>query len=1051
MNPRDLDQTGNMLPIGSPLDSPFLSSARLSPCLIPLSPSPSRLSPCPINSGSSPSRLSPLSTSPSCLSPSSHFISSYSPVCRSPCPTCDLSTSPIRVSPCPVHLSPSVVLKKPMNISSLSQTGQSLEQQNHIDSSPQSIINTVDTSLNSPHLKSVNTISQLETSIGVLPADENKPLHSADMHGKTWPVESKMSRLTPVSSTEKSVRSMPITNTRGQKKQTGQQQDPFRPPQQDKLKQNSNIYCRGATKPSTFESLSPKNLRHVEKSAYRPQHLASYQKKLQSQDPTLVRIRLGLIKTGRIINSGAQFSNLERIKGSNEEENIPNIQSNGHPAVSEKLKQPIRSKILLGATKRIIRPMICERSCWKPQNQPQVSVEGTRQFSRPSALTNPISLPKATTKQKVIFQELNNVRSLKEYSKVVSSNSELQDRASENCNATNERNMMMNSSQHDNQESKSKIRPQSAASETESTIITYSNASDQCSRMSCFQFPLKSHRSSTECGQLSRICRPVIKRTSDSRSAYFKTPQAWRSSSSNQTTGNTRRDVSNSSRNRCSLSDSDSSKSSSSEANLSEDYRFARRHRGSQLYKMCATSCPTKFVGDKCKSAVHPDLSDSPNTHTDSEMLKYPLAGWMPRCLFTLDQQQESKHTLHSTDCDRFQDMNSLRLTEREDPLPLQPSVVTDTRSGVDSCSEECLSADMSEIVPPEVRPKPVVPAKPSHVAPHSSGPFVPSPQGTGGEGRGSALLGYIGIDTIIEQMRKKTMKTGFDFNIMVVGQSGLGKSTLVNTLFKSQVSRRTTSWSRDEKIPKTVEIKSVSHVIEEGGVKMKLTVIDTPGFGDQINNENCWEPISKYINEQYEKFLKEEVNIARKKRIPDTRVHCCLYFISPTGHSLRQLDIEFMKHLSRVVNIIPVIAKSDTLTLDEKTEFKQRVRKELEACGIECYPQKEFDEDMEDKSDNDKIREAMPFAVVGSDKEYQVNGKRVLGRKTAWGVVEVENPNHCEFSLLRDFMIRSHLQDLKEVTHNIHYETYRAKRLNDNGGLHPITSSGQDTQESNL
>ncbi|XP_059408659.1 neuronal-specific septin-3-like isoform X2 [Carassius carassius] len=357
----------------------------------------------------------------------------------------------------------------------------------------------------------------------------------------------------------------------------------------------------------------------------------------------------------------------------------------------------------------------------------------------------------------------------------------------------------------------------------------------------------------------------------------------------------------------------------------------------------------------------------------------------------------------------------------------------------------------MSDIVPPEVRPKPTVPAKPFHVAPPNS---VPSPQGMGGEGqgssRGSALLGYIGIDTIIEQMRKKTMKTGFDFNIMVVGQSGLGKSTLVNTLFKSQLSRRSTSWSRDEKFPKTVEIKSVSHVIEEGGVKMKLTVIDTPGFGDQINNENCWEPISKYINEQYEKFLKEEVNIARKKRIPDTRVHCCLYFISPTGHSLRQLDIEFMKHLSRVVNIIPVIAKSDTLTLDEKTEFKQRVRKELEACGIECYPQKEFDEDMEDKSDNDKIREAMPFAVVGSDKEYQASGKRILGRKTPWGVVEVENPNHCEFSLLRDFMIRSHLQDLKEVTHNIHYETYRAKRLNDNGGLHPI-SSGQDTQESNL
>ncbi|XP_057413595.1 neuronal-specific septin-3 isoform X2 [Balaenoptera acutorostrata] len=298
------------------------------------------------------------------------------------------------------------------------------------------------------------------------------------------------------------------------------------------------------------------------------------------------------------------------------------------------------------------------------------------------------------------------------------------------------------------------------------------------------------------------------------------------------------------------------------------------------------------------------------------------------------------------------------------------------------------------------------------------------------------AALDHATADTATDWVTELTM---LDLARETKGQSGLGKSTLVNTLFKSQVSRKASSWNREEKIPKTVEIKAIGHVIEEGGVKMKLTVIDTPGFGDQINNENCWEPIEKYINEQYEKFLKEEVNIARKKRIPDTRVHCCLYFISPTGHSLRPLDLEFMKHLSKVVNIIPVIAKADTMTLEEKSEFKQRVRKELEVNGIEFYPQKEFDEDLEDKTENDKIRqESMPFAVVGSDKEYQVNGKRVLGRKTPWGIIEVENLNHCEFALLRDFVIRTHLQDLKEVTHNIHYETYRAKRLNDNGGLPP-------------
>ena len=37
---------------------------------------------------------------------------------------------------------------------------------------------------------------------------------------------------------------------------------------------------------------------------------------------------------------------------------------------------------------------------------------------------------------------------------------------------------------------------------------------------------------------------------------------------------------------------------------------------------------------------------------------------------------------------------------------------------------------------------------------------------------------------------------------------------------------------------PHTPALLSVAE-IEEKGVRMKLTVIDTPGFGDHINNEN--------------------------------------------------------------------------------------------------------------------------------------------------------------------------------------------------------------------
>lgn len=40
----------------------------------------------------------------------------------------------------------------------------------------------------------------------------------------------------------------------------------------------------------------------------------------------------------------------------------------------------------------------------------------------------------------------------------------------------------------------------------------------------------------------------------------------------------------------------------------------------------------------------------------------------------------------------------------------------------------------------------------------------------------------------------------------------------------------------------------------------------------------------------------------------------------------LKQLDIEMMKKLHDRVNVIPVIAKADTLTVSELSHFKNRV-----------------------------------------------------------------------------------------------------------------------------
>lgn len=43
---------------------------------------------------------------------------------------------------------------------------------------------------------------------------------------------------------------------------------------------------------------------------------------------------------------------------------------------------------------------------------------------------------------------------------------------------------------------------------------------------------------------------------------------------------------------------------------------------------------------------------------------------------------------------------------------------------------------------------------------------------------------GFVGFANLPNQVHRKSVKKGFEFTLMVVGESGLGKSTLVNSLF---------------------------------------------------------------------------------------------------------------------------------------------------------------------------------------------------------------------------------------------------------------------------
>ena len=63
----------------------------------------------------------------------------------------------------------------------------------------------------------------------------------------------------------------------------------------------------------------------------------------------------------------------------------------------------------------------------------------------------------------------------------------------------------------------------------------------------------------------------------------------------------------------------------------------------------------------------------------------------------------------------------------------------------------------------------------------------------------------------------------------------------------------------------------------------------------------------------------------------------------------LKPLDIEFIKSLHNRVNIVPVIAKADTLTKKEISRLKKRILDEIAKHNIKIYQLPDVEEDEEE------------------------------------------------------------------------------------------------------
>uniref|UniRef100_A0A8C7DKB7 Septin n=1 Tax=Oncorhynchus kisutch TaxID=8019 RepID=A0A8C7DKB7_ONCKI len=252
-------------------------------------------------------------------------------------------------------------------------------------------------------------------------------------------------------------------------------------------------------------------------------------------------------------------------------------------------------------------------------------------------------------------------------------------------------------------------------------------------------------------------------------------------------------------------------------------------------------------------------------------------------------------------------------------------------------------------------------------------------------------LGGHVGFDSLPDQLVSKSVTQGFCFNILCVGETGIGKSTLMNTLFNTLFEAEEASHYQNR-----VYLRPRTYDLKESNVQLKLTVVDTVGFGDQINKEESFKPIVDYIDTQFETYLQEEMKIKRSLfDYHDTRIHICLYFIAPTGHSLKSLDLVTMKKLDSKVNIIPIIAKADTISKSELHKFKIKIMSELVSNGVQIHQFPTEDEAVTEI--NSSMNVSLTPAVL-------------------------------------EMLLRVNMEDLREQTHARHYELYRRCKLEEMG-----------------